>query len=320
MLFRIAFPFILGTLIAYLINPGVEYFEKIGMKRFGAIIFVYILLLVMSISSIIILAPQIISNINELTQTLPDIASMYNDKVSVLFEFIVESELPPDIKNTLYTEMFRGVQSFEDLSIQYVKNIFLKSFSMFPLILGAFVGFIISFYYLKDISLFKSFIFSLTPSKYRNDISIVGKEIHQVLKGFIQGQMLISFMVGVLEIIGLSIIGVNFPFFLGMIGGIANIIPYFGPIIGAIPAIFIALSQSGTKALLTILVFVAVQQIENAIISPRIIEGKLGVHPVTTIFIILIGGEFFGIKGLILAVPIFAILKIIFRRTIEKIV
>jgi predicted PurR-regulated permease PerM len=320
MLFRIAFPFIFATLIAYLITPGVEYFEKIGMKRLSAIIFVYILLLTLSITSTVILAPQVIANINELTQTLPEIASMYNDKVSIIFEFIVESGLPPDMRNTLYNEMLRGVQSFEHLTLQYVKNIFLKSFSMFPLILGTFVAFIISFYLLKDISLFKTFIFSLSPSKYRNDISIIGKEIHHVLKGFIQGQLLISFIVGLLEIIGLTMIGVNFPFFLGVIGGIANIIPYFGPLLGALPAIFIALSQSGTKALLTILVFVVVQQIENAIISPRIIEGKLGLHPVTTIFIVLIGGELFGIKGMILSVPIFAISKIIFRRMIEKFV
>jgi predicted PurR-regulated permease PerM len=309
-----------GTLIAYLITPGVEYFEKIGMKRLSAIIFVYILLLTLSISSAVILAPQVIANINELTQTLPEIASMYNDKVSIIFEFIVESGLPPDMRNTLYNEMLRGVQSFERLTLQYVKNIFLKSFSMFPLVLGTFVAFIISFYLLKDISLFKAFIFSLSPSKYRNDISIIGKEIHHVLKGFIQGQLLISFMVGLLEIIGLTMIGVDFPFFLGVIGGIANIIPYFGPLLGALPAIFIALSQSGTKALLTILVFVVVQQIENAIISPRIIEGKLGLHPVTTIFIVLIGGELLGLKGMIFSVPIFAISKIIFRRIIEKIV
>ncbi len=129
-----------------------------------------------------------------------------------------------------------------------------------------------------------------------------------------------ALIVSTMEVIGLFIIKVKYPIILGIVGGIANIIPYFGPIIGAVPAVAVALIQSPVKALWTIIVFTIVQQIDNAFISPKIIEGRLGLHPVTTILAVLAGGEFLGITGMLVAVPIVAILKVIAKRLVEAIV
>jgi predicted PurR-regulated permease PerM len=140
------------------------------------------------------------------------------------------------------------------------------------------------------------------------------------LSKFIQGQLLTAIIVGVLETIGLFLVRVKYPLVLGVIGGIAEIIPYFGPVIGAVPAVAIALIESPIKAMWAVLVYVVVQQLENAYISPKIIEGRLGLHPVATIMVILAGGKFFGVAGMLLAVPVTAILRVLIKRTINAVV
>jgi predicted PurR-regulated permease PerM len=320
MVFRIALPFIFAVLIAYLIEPWVTHFEKKGLPKSRSILFVYILLSVLLIVFLVLFTPVFFANMSELADSIPEIASIYKSKVDQSLQWIEKSGLPSDIKTMLSNEMVRGVKSLELNSVQYIKGIVLSSMEWLPSLLGLFISVIVSFYLLRDGTLFKNFIFSLSPTQYRQELSLMGLEIHQVLKGFIQGQILVAVIVGLLEAIGLYLVGIRFPFFLGMIGGIANVIPYFGPIIGVIPAILIALTQSAKSTLWTIGVFVIVQQFENAVISPRIMERKLGIHPLGTIFVVILGGELFGIKGMIFALPIFAILKIISKRTLEKIV
>jgi predicted PurR-regulated permease PerM len=185
---------------------------------------------------------------------------------------------------------------------------------------GLLISLVISYYLLNDVEILKKTLHSLLPIKYKNDIAIVGREINNIIKGFIQGQIFTSLVVGMLITVGLIITKVKFPFVLGIIGGITNIIPYFGPIIGAIPAVIVASSQSIFTGLKCALVFVIVQQIDNVFISPKITEKKIGLHPITTIFVVLVGGELFGILGMLVAVPIFASLKIITKRIIERIV
>ncbi|NLB77703.1 MAG: AI-2E family transporter, partial [Clostridiaceae bacterium] len=157
----------------------------------------------------------------------------------------------------------------------------------------------------------------LLPRRWRAGTIDLGKKISRILAGFIQGQLMTALIVGVLETMGLILVGMKYPLVLGMIGGLANIIPYFGPYIGAIPALAIALTISPLKAVWVAAVYIVVQQIDNSFISPKIIEGRLGLHPVATIFAVLVGGEFFGIIGMLLAVPVMAILRVFVNKFVE---
>ena len=145
------------------------------------------------------------------------------------------------------------------------------------------------------------------------------RDIHRVALKFIQGQIIIAIIIGIIETIGLYIVGMPYAIFLGFIGGISNIIPYFGPYIGAVPAVVIALTISPWKALLVISVFVIVQQLDNIILTPKIIKGKLGLHPIITIMSVLVGGRLFGFFGLVFAVPIVAMIKIIVKKVYRMI-
>jgi len=139
------------------------------------------------------------------------------------------------------------------------------------------------------------------------------EEIDNVFRIYIRGQLLDTAIVGFLIGIGLTILGFDSAFLLGMMAGIFNLIPYFGPILGALPAVVLSLLQSPWQALYVGLLFLLVNQIEVMFLAPRIIGGNLGIHPITVVYLILLGGTTFGLLGMICAIPIGAIGIIIIK-------
>ncbi len=317
---KVFIPFIMAIVISYLLHPLVIKLENKKIKRSIGIILIYLIFGISLAVLTIFVVPQLINNTRELINILPGITMEYRNNFNGMVNIISASKWPDDIKSAIFREINNGAQVAENTIIVMLKNTLsglMKTVSTaFDLILSM----IIAYYILKDAEYFKNVSLSLVPRKWRNGIIGACREINGVLSNFIQGQILTALIVGILESIGLMIVRVKYPLILGMIGGIANIIPYFGPFIGAIPAVAVALIESPMKAVLTIIVFVIIQQLDNGFISPKIIEGRVGLHPVTTILAVLIGGEFFGIIGMLVSVPIAAMIKVIGKRTIESIV
>lgn len=314
---QILSPFFIGAVIAYAIYPIVIRFERKGIKRSIAIIIVYIFATFTIIFLGLYIMPQVINNARELINTLPDITNKYKDMFNSIILKIKSSKWPPEVKNMIFNEISNGTGYIQNFASQTFKKSLSVVTSTVVILVNIILSMIIAYYFLKDVEFFKRSVLMLVPKRFRNEMINTGREINNIVSHFIQGQLWTALIVGSMETLGLYIVHVRYPFVLGLIGGIANIIPYFGPILGAIPAVSLALIESPTKALLATIVFVLVQQIDNAFISPKIIEGKLGLHPVSTIIAVLIGGEFFGIIGMLVAVPIMAILKVILKRTID---
>ena len=181
------------------------------------------------------------------------------------------------------------------------------------------LGMVVGFYILKDqaffMKLWKSILAFVLPNNAEGKLMDVLHEIHIVISNFFRGQLLAGLIVGILSSIGLTIIGIDFAIFIGMFAGVANIIPYFGPILGMIPAVLIALLDGNfTLALLAILVLFAIQQIDSIIISPRIVGSSVGLHPVFVLLSVTIGGRYLGILGMLIAVPIAAIIKLFINK------
>ena len=133
------------------------------------------------------------------------------------------------------------------------------------------------------------------------------------MTGYLRAQALSSLLVGIMLTVGLLFLKVDLAILIGVLGGIFNIIPYFGPVLGAFPAVLLAAQVSLWKALYVVLLFFVVNQLESMVILPRIIGGKVGLHPLGVVFLVLIGGELFGFSGIVFAVPIGAILQVILR-------
>ena len=310
----------MAMVIAYILQPIVIKLEEKKIKRSVAIILIYAIIAGVLTLLTFFVFPELINNTREFINVLPNVTMEYRENFNGMVSLIYSSKWPEDIKNAIFREINNSVQMAENILVEALKNTLSRLLKTVSTLLDLVLAMVIAYYIMKDGEYFKNVSLSLIPKKWRNGILGTCREINGVLSNFIQGQLLTALIVGTLEVIGLLLVGVKYPIILGMIGGIANIIPYFGPFIGAIPAVAVALIESPMKAIWTIIVFVVIQQLDNGFISPKIIEGRLGLHPVTTILAVLIGGEFFGIMGMLVSVPIAAMIKVIGKRAIESIV
>jgi predicted PurR-regulated permease PerM len=316
----IVIPFFIAIIIAYSLKPLVLKLETKNIPRSLSIILIYFALTSAIIVTTVFIIPELIGNTKELMDKLPELTSKYQKLFNGYISNIQSSKWSPEIKGAILKEIQNGSNNLQEFIMRTLSRGLNTTMKAVTIFLDLTLSLIIAYYFIKDSKSFRDGFLSLVPRKWRNGLVNTGREINQILSNFIQGQLLTALIVGILEALGLLLINSKYPFILGLIGGIANIIPYFGPFLGCLPAVALALIESPIKALWTIVIFALVQQIDNAFISPKIIEGKLGLHPLTTILAVLIGGEFFGIIGMLVAVPIFAIIKVILKRSVEAIV
>jgi predicted PurR-regulated permease PerM len=179
---------------------------------------------------------------------------------------------------------------------------------------------VMGFYFLKDREYFQNIIIMMIPYSWRRNVLHSFMEIHKILHHFIRGQLLVSALIGILYIIGFWVTGLPYALVLGIIAGMFEIIPYFGPWLGAIPAIIIALAHESTRIFWTVGVILIIQQLENSIITPKIMGGQVDLHPVYILISLWAGGLFFGIIGMLFAVPVVLILRVILKNIYMSIV
>ena len=281
---------------------------------------IYLFSGIVLIASVIFIMPVLVNNTREFINTFPQITLEYKNNFNNAVKMIDTSNWPIEIKNAVFNEINNAVGILEIRLLNTLRNALFGSMNAATSIGDFIIAMIIAYYLIKDAEFFKKNFLSLVPRKWRNNIIVTCREINDILSSFIQGQILTAVIIGIMETTALLVIGVKYAPILGIIGGISNIIPYFGPFIGAIPAVAVAFIDSPVKVVWTITAFIVIQLIDNAFISPKIIEGRLGLHPVTTILAVLVGEEFFGIAGMLVAVPVTAVIKVILKRSIETIV
>ena len=156
------------------------------------------------------------------------------------------------------------------------------------------------------------------PESWRDNYKELSKRINTSLRGYVSGVIVIMFLVFITQLIGFSIIGLDAPIIFAIFCALTDIIPYFGPYIGAIPAVIVGFAESPLVGLLTILVIFLCQQLENNIYQPIIMGKAMKLHPITIMLGLLLFGHFFGILGMILATPIISCVKIIVSFLDEK--
>jgi len=301
---------ILAVVMFFILNPAVEKLESGGkVKRIVAILIVFLIAITVIVGAVVFVVPSIKDNIREIAESFPSIKEII-DSVGEKIDIFLKGKLSVSFDSMDFIEeKVSGVA----LRIVKPKNVLNVLKSLIDIVTAS----VITFYLLKDKEKAGNAVLSVFPYGLREFLTETYVEIEKIFKSFVSGQLIIALIIGSLETLGLWLIGAPYPLLLGIIGGISNLIPYFGPFIGAVPAVFAVFISSPFKALLVILLFVIVQQIDNSFISPKIIEGKLGIHPVATIIAVFIGGEFFGLKGMFLAVPVYAILRGLCLRVVD---
>lgn len=307
------YPFIIAFIMAYLLNPAVCYLERKQLSRVWAIVVIYTFLISITVIISATLFPLLIRELEGLAHELPSLSSRGDELwQSVQFKY-QSAPLPHSLRIALDNSWIR----LGELIQQTITTIVDGLLSLVSHGVGLVISPILAFYYLYDWYNFKRNFYRLLPGNWRPRVRLFIKDIDKVLSGVIRGQIIIAIIVGCLVTIGLSILDIRFALLIGILAGFLDIIPYFGAFIGAAPAVAIALLGSPLLAGKVALLFFAIHQLESSIISPRILGDQVGLHPVTVIFFLLIGGEIGGLAGLLLGVPIAAIAKVVLEHTLE---
>lgn len=297
-------PFIVAAFISYLLHPLVEKVHREGIPRGLAIGLIYLMFFGVVGYGLFKGIPVFINQMIDVAERAPEMAELYRNYI-VRFHSQTSNwpfglhERLEQIINTMEMKL----SSFVNVLIEGLSG--LSDFFLFVVLIP-----LISFYLLKDADRIIAFGLKLFPKKTRGTIKQFLTDIDHSLGGYLRGQLLVCSIIGTFAAILFWFFGMNYPLLLGIIIGVTNIIPYFGPLIGAVPALLVAVTISTSMVIKVAIIIIVLQFLEGNVISPIIMGKTLKLHPLVIIFALLVGGEIGGILGLILAVPILAFLKV----------
>lgn len=285
----------ISYIITAAITPYVVLLRKNRVPAPLAVIIPYVAAVAFFILIIIILVPFFITQVGLLFSRFP---SYLNQDIQFLGNTINSSQL-----NSI------AVSEFENIG----RNAFAVTTLVFGGVVSAISVFAISFYlllYRETVT--KSFV-ELFPSNYQDKIEKTTTQIGDKLGSWLRGQLVLSFFVGTLTFIILTILGVDFALPLAVLAGLLEIVPTIGPIISAIPAVIVALNASPLLAGIVVLAYIFIQITENNILVPRIMQRAVGLNPIVIIIGIIVGGKLLGISGALLAIPFISLLVVAYK-------
>ncbi|VYT77724.1 AI-2E family transporter [Clostridium tertium] len=272
-------------------------------KRISSIIIILSIFIIIGVF-LYILIPNILKEVNNISNIIGNIDRYIDDLYSKLKINDIGF-----LKN-IYVSINEKANTFlVDFSENFLTNILEGIENIISLAIVP----IVTYYFLVDGNLLFNKLLLILPTEKRIVTKKVLTHIDKVLSRYIVSQLFLSLIIGVVTSIALMILGVSFAIPLGIFNGVLNIIPYFGPIIGGIPAVLVALIDSPKEALFTLLVVFLIQQIEGNILSPKITGDSTNMHPIMIIILLLIGEKIGGFIGMIIAVPIGVIIKVIYE-------
>ncbi|MGE5573260.1 MAG: AI-2E family transporter [Bacillota bacterium] len=302
-------PFLLALGLSYLMNPLVTYLEKRGAPRSAGTLVVYVGFTLFIALVGVYLFPRLFSQLEMLAEVIPEQAQQIQARLLAFYARFDRFNVPEPIRGAVDD----GIRRTEAALADFVRRTVGAIPGLLPRMTMLILVPVLAFYFTMDFPELKMWLLSWIPSRWRSEVVGLLIEMDHALGSFIRGQLLVSAVVGVLIFAGLSIIGIDFALVIGIVAGLFNVIPYFGPVIGAIPAVVLAFLKSPVLVVYVIVLFVLVNQFESAVVGPNILGEQVGLHPVAVIFAILAGGHLFGIVGILLAVPVAAIVRVIFR-------
>lgn len=302
-------PVLIALIIAYILNPVAIWLEQRRLSRTMAVLLIFLVFFGISYLFLARFLPMFVEEVNNLVGRVPQYVERGQGLLAELYKTAARLNLPPSVLDALE----KGLQAAEERLLANLARIPEVTVNAARGLFTFFLVLVLSFYLLRDFELVGDSIYLILPRKIRPRARKILHEIDSSLGKYIRGQLILALVVGALTYLSLLLLGVEFSLIWGIFAGITNTIPYFGPFLGAVPAVFMALLVSPALALKTVLVFVIIQQLESNFISPYVLGKTMGLHPLVVLLALLIGGQFFGIWGLIAAVPAVAAAKIIIR-------
>lgn len=300
-------PFILAFFLAYLLEPPVGMLVHQGLGRIWAIVVVYVGVGLAVAAGVLSVLPRMVSELTRLAQALPGYAAGLEASLADLQTRYHSLAIPPGLRGALDEFILR----LQGVALGQVQSASSLVFSLFHGLFSLLAAPLIAFYILKDIEVFRRGFIAWLPQRSRREILALLSALNQVLSGFVRGQLLVALAVGIMAAVAARLLGLRYATLIGLVAGVTDVIPYFGPVMGMIPAVALALPMGPLRVLEVILAFLLVHELENAVVGPKIMGDNVGLHPLTVMFAILAGGVVAGVAGMVLSVPMVGIIKVL---------
>jgi len=295
----------LSVLLAFIFDPVINFLEKNSFKRLHAILLVFLVFALMAFGIYSYLIPAILNQTNALflklnVGTIKDQLALFEDHLQTLFPFVTKEIISQQIdklSSGMVENLFRQVSPFITNIFSFLAVLFILPFT--------------TFFILRDRTQIIKGLVSVLPNRYLEMSYWVLKKVTQQLGRYVRGWMLDALFIGLACGLSFHIIGVDNALALGALAGVGHLIPYFGPIIGGVPALLISFLQYGdlSKAPIIILSLLIIYALDNGIVQPFIFSKSVHMHPLIIIFLIIAGGQLYGLLGMLLAIPTATVIK-----------
>ena len=321
-------PFVYGIILAFLLGPFVRFFElnifgmfrwKTSLKRLLAVILTLLITLEITILFFSFIIPQIVLSLGSISVKLPEYVIILEN---LLNEWMAVINLNQDWSNLILDSSENLLQSFISTIQAYLPKLLGYSWQFTKTVFNLIVGIAIAIYIILDKERFvlqvKKFHYFVFGQKITDDLIDLSRLSLNTMHRFILGKALDSLIIGVICYLGMLLLKLEYPVLISVVIGITNMIPVFGPFIGAVPGALILLIVSPIQALWFILFIIVLQQFDGNYLGPRILGDSMGLPSLWIMFAIIVGGGYFGLVGMFMGVPIFAVIYLVFKRLIHQ--
>jgi predicted PurR-regulated permease PerM len=313
-------PYVIGLVVAYLVLPLVNFLDRRmpsrlrdrNLSRPLSILIVYLIVVLFIAGNFAFLIPPVVKQGQVLWKQMPELAEQGQILAAELLGRY-QAAIPLDIQQKVQSNL----EKLAEIIGQALQEGATRTVSFISSTVGFFLGILVIpfwlFYILNDEAKVREGALALIPDRIQPDLLNILRITDDIFSAYIRGQLILCLFIGAMATIGLLIVGVDFALLLGLIAGAFEILPFVGPILGAIPALFVALLQSPVTALWTLVVFIIIQQIENLLLVPRVASGSVKLHPAVVMVVLVVGNEALGLWGMLLAVPLTAVVRDVFK-------
>ncbi len=319
---RVVAPFFIAFALAYLMDPLVDRLASLKFSRTLSVLVLMLTFFLLALGSVILLISILSMQAENLAKNIPAYVGIFQEWFRPVMDLI--SGLDPAKVEEFVNE---GLSRFGELpmkALQFSSKFVWGSISNLFNIVLMFANLVIipvvMFYLLRDFDSLNQKLLELVPPRFQDKTKDIISEIDQVLSSFVRGQLMVAALMGVMYSIGLFLCDTPMSLSLGMMAGLVNLVPYLGLVFGFVPSAL--LTYMHTQELMPVLavagVFGVVQALEGMVITPRVVGENIGLHPVAVILAVLLGGELFGLTGMILGVPGVAVLNVLISRGIVQ--
>ena len=315
----ILMPFISAAVLAYIADPLVDKLEK-KMSRSIAVSVVFFVLSLSAILVLLIILPLVEKQIVVLAEKLP----LYIDRAQNYLLPLLKDKFDFDVArfdlNMLKQSFSEYWKAAGGIAANIVSSISHSGIVLVGWIANFLLMLVVTFYLLRDWDILVAKVHALIPRNNEKVIVVIAKESDEVIGAFFRGQMLVMLALSVVYTVGLMIVGLDTALLIGVLSGVVSFVPYLGFIVGIAIASIAALMQfqEAMPLLYVAIVFLTGQMLEGMLLTPLLVGDKIGLHPVAVIFAVLAGGQLFGFVGILLALPVAAVIAVVLRHAHES--